>query len=187
VSRQVALLLALAFGVSACAASGSVAADCERLPGVRPGLCLIEAEDRRDAPGTSGPVLGAEDEQLSLADLAGTPLAVNFWGSWCGPCRTEQPELNEVAERFDGSVAFLGINVNDPVANAMAYQREFAPPYPSVHDPAGTFAAAFEGVGPGTMPSTILVDVEGRVAARIFGSTTATELSVLLSTLVEEG
>jgi thiol-disulfide isomerase/thioredoxin len=185
VPRLVALLALLAVAVG-CTGGGSVAAACERLPGVRPGLCLIDADDRVGAPTTPGPRLDAEDEELSLADLAGQPLVVNFWGSWCGPCRAEQPELNEVADRFSGEVTFLGVNVNDPRANALAYVREFEPPYPSIHDPAGTYSARFEGVGPGTMPSTILVDEDGRVAARIFGSTTETELSVLISHLLEE-
>jgi thiol-disulfide isomerase/thioredoxin len=186
VSRLVALLLLLAVAATGCTGSGSAAAACERLPGVRPGLCLIDPESRVAAPAGAGPVLGDEASELSLTERAGQPVVVNFWGSWCGPCRTEQPELNEVAERFDGAVSFLGVNVNDSSANALAYVREFAPPYPSIHDPAGTFAATFEGVGPNTMPSTILIDADGRVAARIFGSTTATELSVLTTRLLEE-
>lgn len=184
-SRLVALLALLALAAG-CTGGGSVAADCERMPGVRPGLCLIEGDDRADAPTAPGPRLDDAAAELSLADFAGSPLVVNFWGSWCGPCRTEQPELNEVADRFDAEVTFLGVNVNDPRANALAYVREFEPPYPSIHDPAGTYSAGFDGVGPGTMPSTILIDEDGRVAARIFGSTTETELSVLISRLLEE-
>lgn len=185
-SRLVALLALLALAAG-CTGGGSVAAACERMPGVRPGLCLTPADDRVDAPTVPGPQLDDESAELSLADFAGTPLVVNFWGSWCGPCRTEQPELNEVADRFGDDVSFVGVNVNDPRANALAYVREFAPPYPSIHDPAGTYSARFEGVGPATMPSTILIDADGRVAARIFGSTTETELSVLLSRLLEVG
>lgn len=186
-SRLVALVLALALAAAGCTGSGSEAAECERLPGVRPGLCLIPAEAREGAPAGEGPVLGEPDTRLSIPEQAGGhPLVVNFWASWCGPCRAEQPQLNDVAERFAGDVAFLGVNVQDPEANALAYVREFSPPYPSIADPAGTYTASFEGVGPNTMPSTILVDAQGRVAARILGATSDTELTVLISRLLEE-
>jgi thiol-disulfide isomerase/thioredoxin len=188
VSRLVALVLALGLAAAGCTSGGgSAAAECERIPGVRAGLCLTAPDARTAAPSGEGPVLGDEGATTSLGERAGQPVVVNFWGSWCGPCRAEQPELNEVADRFEGEVTFLGVNVNDPSANALAYVREFEPPYPSIHDPAGTYAASFEGVGPNTMPSTILVDAEGRVAARLFGATTATELTVLTSRLLEEG
>jgi thiol-disulfide isomerase/thioredoxin len=185
VSRPVVLVAVLALLAAGCT-GGASAADCERLPGVRPGLCLTDEGDREPAPTRTAPVLGDEATEMGLADVAGTPTVLNFWGSWCGPCRTEQPELNQVAERFDGEVAFLGVNVDDPVTNAQAFQREFDVPYPSVHDPAGSYAAAFGGIGPSVMPSTLLIDPEGRVAARIFGSTDETELTVLLEQLVTE-
>lgn len=179
----VLLLGALAVLLGACTGGD----DCdERLPGVRPGLCLTAPGDRGPAPTDPGPQLGDDDVELSVADFAGTPVVVNFWGSWCGPCRLEQPELNDVAETFAGDVAFLGVNVQDPVANARAYQAEFEPPYESIHDPRGSVAADFGGIGPSVMPSTLLLDAEGRVAARIFGSTTETELTVLLDRLLSE-
>jgi thiol-disulfide isomerase/thioredoxin len=187
VARLPLLLAVCALVLSACT-SGSEAAECEeRLPGVRPGLCLTPTDDRGAAPTEAGPVLGEDGVEASLTDLRGQPVVVNFWGSWCGPCRTEQPELNDVAEQFDGEVAFLGVNVTDPVPNATAYQREFDVPYESIHDPAGSFAARFGGIGPSVMPSTLLIDAEGRVAARIFGSTTGTELTVLKDRLLADG
>jgi thiol-disulfide isomerase/thioredoxin len=187
VSRPVALVAVLTLLAAGCT-GGADAADCERIPGVRPGLCLTDEVDREPAPQRTAPVLGEEDgTEAAVTDLAGAPGVLNFWGSWCGPCRTEQPELNVVAERFAGEVGFLGVNVDDPVPNATAFQREFDVPYPSVHDPAGSFAAAFGGIGPSVMPSTLLVDPDGRVAARIFGSTDETELTVLLEQLLAEG
>lgn len=185
-SRLVALLVVLAVAAAGCTASGSSAADCERLPGVRSGLCLIPPDARVEAPTAAGPVLGEDDEQTSLEERRGQPVVVNFWGSWCGPCRTEQPELNEVAERFEGQASFLGVDVQESAANGMAYLREFEPPYPSIHDPAGTYAATFD-VGTSAMPTTLLIDGDGRIAARIVGATTGTELSVLLTRLLEEG
>ncbi len=186
-SRLVVPLLGLALLLAACG-GGSAAAGCDRMPGVRAGLCITPADERVAAPTAGAPKLGDPDTEVAVADLGGDATVVNFWGSWCGPCRTEQPELNEVAERFADAVSFVGVNVQDRnESNALAFQREFEPPYPSVFDPAGTYAATFGGVGPSTMPSTILLDADGRVAARLIGSTTATELSVLLTRLLEEG
>ena len=174
---------ALALLAAACTGDGE---DCDRLPGVRPGLCITAPDDRGDAPTEPGPQLGDEAAELSVADFAGTPVVVNFWGSWCGPCRVEQPELNDVATTFADDVAFLGVNVQDPTANALAYLREFEPPYDSIYDPRGDIAARFGGIGPSVMPSTLLLDADGRVAVRLFGSTTDTELTVLLDRLLEE-
>ncbi len=179
------LFAGLALLAGACSSGGGE--DCERMPGVRPGVCITAPEDRGQAPTEPGPQLGADGEELAVTDFAGTPLVVNFWGSWCGPCRVEQPELNDVAETFAGEVAFLGVNVQDPVANARAYQAEFDVPYESIHDPRGSFAARFGGIGPNVMPSTLLLDEEGRVAVRLFGSTSDTELTVLLDRLLAEG
>lgn len=176
--RRLPLLLAVLGLVLSGCVGASAATGCERLPGVRPGLCPIPVGDREPAPVVHAPALGDGDE-LSVADLAGRLVVVNFWGSWCGPCRVEQPELNAVAEQLGDEAAFLGVNVADSSADAQAYVREFGVAYPSVFDPAGSYAARFGGIGPRAIPSTIVIDPEGRVAVRIIGSTTATELVVL--------
>ena len=180
-SRLTALLAALSLLLGACASDAA-----ERIPGVRPGVTIPVAEERPAAPSVRAPVLGAEDEELGVPDFAGRVLVLNFWASWCGPCRAEQPELNDVyAALPEDEVAFLGVNIQDSVVNAQAHEREFDMPYPSLFDPANVYAAAYEGVGPRSIPTTIIIDQEGRVAARLFGATTATEVMVLVSRLLE--
>lgn len=130
-----------------------------------------------------------EDEgaTLSLADLSGEIVVLNFWGSWCGPCREEQPDLNDAADALaDLPVQFLGVNVGDSVPNAQAHVREFAIPYPSLFDPSYAYAAEFGGVGPRSIPTTIIIDAQGRVAARLFGLTDRVEVSALVERLAEE-
>jgi thiol-disulfide isomerase/thioredoxin len=175
VSHRRVLLAVLVLLLAGCASSPS-AADCERIPGVRSGLCLIPVDDRGLAPTDPMPVLG-EDGELSLAELRGRVVVLNFWASWCGPCRVEQPDLNEAHGLLPADeVAFLGVNIEDTEPNATAHEREFAIPYPSLFDPGNDYASRFQGIGPRTIPSTIFIDPQGRVAARVFGVIGTTEL-----------
>lgn len=182
----IGLVLAIAIG-AVVVLTGGEATCTQRLPGVRQGVCLADPAERPDAPDVAVPVLG-EDDELSLDAYAGDVVVLNFWASWCGPCRREQPELNEAAEALDDmGVSFLGVNVqDDSTANALAHESEFAIPYPSLEDPAAAFAARFSGIGPRTLPSTVLVDRDGRVAVSLFGETTYDEVVTLARLLAEE-
>lgn len=179
-----ALLLSLSLLAGACA-SGSAE---ERIPGVRPGIALTPPEERVDAPADTGPVLGRDGETISLEELEGKVVVLNFWGSWCGPCRAEQPDLNEAYRQLpEDEVAFLGVDVQEPSeVNGIAHEREFSIPYPSIYDPANEYTSLFKGVGPRSVPTTILIDDEGRVAVTLFGTTNTTEVLVLAEMLLEE-
>lgn len=119
---------------------------------------------------------------LTQADLVGTVSVVNVWGSWCGPCRTEAPGLARVARQLGDRSRFLGINVRDNPASALAFERAFKIPYPSVHpDDAGTAILAFGGaLTAAAIPSTVVLDEEGRVAARVVGPVDAATLRQLV-------
>ena len=161
----------------------------EEVPGVRAGVTLPAPEDREPAPtDVEVQVLGEDGgEELALEDLAGQVVVLNFWASWCGPCRAEQPELNDAAEALaDLPVTFLGVNIDDTVPNALAHVREFDIPYDSVFDPSAAYASRFGAVGPRSIPTTILIDAEGRVAARLFGITDFIEVTALADRLAQE-
>lgn len=183
--RQAAsLIVALAVALAACTTG---APEGERIPGVRPGVTLPAPEARVGAPTDMVGVLGEEERELGVPSFEGEVLVLNFWASWCGPCRAEQPELNDAARALaDQPVSFLGVNIQDSEANALAHVREFDIPYPSLFDPANAYAARYKGVGPRSIPTTIVIDKQGRVAARLFGITTAIEVLALAERLAAE-
>jgi thiol-disulfide isomerase/thioredoxin len=160
----------------------------EPVPGVRAGVLLPAPEDRGSAPlDVAAPLLGEGDEEIALEELLGQVVVVNFWGSWCGPCRREQPELNTAAEALaDEPVTFLGVNVDDSVPNALAHEREFAMPYRSVYDDDASYAARFGGIGAAAVPTTLVIDGEGRVALRLIGETDALEVLAAVQRVLEE-
>lgn len=179
--------LALALVVSSCAS----APECDRIPGVRPGVCPLPVTERQPVPEVTLPVLPSDAalaagvSELSLADLGGRVVVVNFWASWCGPCRIEQPDLNAVDALLpDSDVVLVGVNIEDTEANALAHLAEFAVPYVSVFDPVNELAGRFDGIGARTIPSTVFVDAEGRVAARVLGLTDAREIAALAGAVV---
>ena len=132
----------------------------------------------RKAP---GPVSGRtlEGKRVSLSDYAGKVVVVNVWGSWCAPCRAEAPMLADAARDLaDRDVVFLGIDSRDPsTAAARAFVRRFQVPYPSIYDQRGSTLLSFRGtLTPNSVPSTVVVDRQGRVAASVLGEITRTTL-----------
>lgn len=122
------------------------------------------------------------------SDLDGEVAVYNVWGSWCVPCRTEAPVLAKVARETAGSVTFVGINVRDSEGAARAFERGQDVPYASLRSEDSNEALlAFGGLLGMAVPTTVVVDREGRVAARIVGPTTYVTLRELVDEVVDEG
>lgn len=121
--------------------------------------------------------------QLDSDNLRGRPAVVNVWGSWCGPCRAEAPILARVARDFEGRVRFLGLNVRDNPDAARAFERAYEVPYPSVHpdDSAGAILAFGGALTATAVPTTVVLDSEGRIAARVVGQVDASTLRGLVT------
>lgn len=106
------------------------------------------------------PECGVEGYRRLIRELRGTPVVVNFWGSWCPPCRDEAPHLADLAREFEGRVQFLGVNFRDARKSARDFIREFDLPFPSIFDPDYEILPALGYVG---WPVTLVYDAEGRV------------------------
>lgn len=127
-----------------------------------------------------------EGNDVDTADWAGSVVVVNTWYASCAPCRAEAPDLVDLAESKDG-VQFLGINTEDDAGAAQAFQRTFEVPYPSIEDRTGAVIAGLSGVVPlQAVPSTVILDQEGNVAARVVGQAEGSTLEALIDDVLAE-
>ncbi len=137
---------------------------------------FYKSGQRPEAPAVSGDtVTGAH---LSLSSYRGDTVVLNFWGSWCPPCRAEAPALASLAHQLQSKhVRFLGIDIRDEPDSAQAFVQTFNVSYPSLSDPNDQIALAFHStVPPAAIPTTLVIDRDGRIAARIFGAASYEEL-----------
>jgi thiol-disulfide isomerase/thioredoxin len=141
---------------------------------------LVAQADRRPAPTLRGTTL--DGDSLDIAALRGSVVVLNVWGSWCAPCKKEQPDLQRAFETLGPEgVHFVGINVRDRTkGNALAHYRRYGVTYPSFFDPSARLVARFADLPPSAIPTTIVVDREGKVAARVLGATSYDELVALV-------
>lgn len=151
----------------------SAEAETER-PYVQP-----EANLRAAAPNFELPAF--DGGTLQLADLRGQIVVLNFWASWCPPCRTEAPIFAQVSEAFrDRGVVFVGVNIQDNETDARAFLDEFEVGYRNGPDP-GEVATEYSVAA---IPTTILIDAEGRIARRWIGGLTEPRLTGFLEEML---
>jgi thiol-disulfide isomerase/thioredoxin len=128
---------------------------------------------------------------ISSSSLLGTVHVVNFWYAGCAPCFQEAPVLEKVYKSYDGKVPFLGVNTYDQAPTALEFERQQKVSYPSVIDVNTTsvqLAFSNSGVPANAVPTTLVIDKHGRVAARVTGEiTSASILTSLVNTVVKEG
>jgi peroxiredoxin len=147
---------------------------------------VIPADERAAAPEFSGQLLGGGE--FSSTELAGDVAVLNFWGSWCAPCRVETPEFQQVyADVKDQGVQFLGLNVKETSEQfAVAFVDRFGIEFPSLYDPRGEVALAFRGYPANAIPSTIVLDTQGRVAAVYTGTVSKKDLRTVIDRVLGE-
>ncbi len=193
VLRRVPFPAALAGGLvlalSGCVGDRAVASVQARTPQLKvvdPGPSgVFPIAERLPAPAISGTTL--DGEPLDVADLRGKVVVVNFWASWCAPCRAEAPNLRAVAERRKAEGAeFVGVAIKDDRDAAQAFERRQGIPYPSLFDQAGVVLTRFRALAPQVPPTTLVLDRQGRVAARFIGGVTEVELDGPVQSVLRE-
>ncbi|HEX5494286.1 MAG TPA: TlpA disulfide reductase family protein [Mycobacteriales bacterium] len=146
---------------------------------------VIARSDRKTAPSFSGDLVGGG--HFDSTSLAGDVAVVNFWGQWCGPCRVETPDFQKAyaATKSDG-VRFVGVDVKDSEQLAKAFLADKHITYPSLFDPDGRVALRFRNFPPNAIPSTIVLDRHGRVAAIFLGPLLTSDIQPLVTRLAAE-
>jgi len=163
--KRLALLLVFALAGCSGGGTGNVSDNANRFVAGDGRTIIYKAGDRKPAPVIDESTL--DGGHFDLAAQKGHVVVINFWASWCAPCRAEAADLEAVHQSTkDGAVAFVGVDSRDQkdAANAFTAGRVT---YPSLFDPAGRIALRFSDVPPNTFPATLVVDKQGKVAAVI--------------------
>jgi len=137
-------------------------------PIVARNLTRVPPDQRKELPAVSGQALGS-NKPISTQDYRGKVVVINVWGSWCPPCRKEAPDLQAASVETKDVAQFVGITSKDyDPAPAEAFVRSFKITYPSIYDPTGKVLLAFAGeLPPSAIPSTMIIDKNGRLAVRV--------------------
>lgn len=188
--RVVATIVGAGLLLTACSGSGMYAATpVVTIPATSAagsdivGLTVIPAGERAQSIVIGGET--ADGTELSTAQLAGDIVVVNAWASWCPPCIEELPLLASAADAYGGKgVSFVGLNsMDDPIAAASLLGSST---YPSIDDRDGAILATIPGVPPRSLPSTVILDRQGRIAVRIIGPVRPGQLEGVLEQLIAE-
>ncbi|MFK4109759.1 TlpA family protein disulfide reductase [Streptomyces sp. NPDC002176] len=184
-----AVAAAAALTLSACGSGGTSGGggDTNFVTGDN-GVDTADKGERADAPDLSGKTI--DGKTLDVADYKGKVVVLNVWGSWCGPCREEAKYFSKVSQAYEGNgVQFVGINTRDTSTTpALAFEKAHDIAYPSLYDPTGKLMLRFPKgtLNPQLIPSTLVLDRNGKVAARALEALDDTALLKMLKPVLAE-
>ena len=184
-AASAAALAVAALAVAGCSSAGDdggadrgyVSGDSAVLP--------VPPDERREPVQLAGDTV--DGASLDLASLRGKPVVLNVWRSDCAPCRKEAGELRAAATELGArNASFVGLNTDDQLASAKSFERTFAVGYPSLFDPGDLLISLRGSVPPNALPTTLVLDRQGRIAARVSGATTKRTVVGLVQDVLKE-
>jgi thiol-disulfide isomerase/thioredoxin len=184
VKRVIAALLLLAsFSLTACSETPKASNTYQSGDGA---VTEFKQPDRKPAVSWSGTT--SDNQQISSENLTGVVTVMNFWYASCPPCRREMPDLVALSDEFNGKAQFIGVNVRDSADTANAFKKTFKVNYPTLMDATdGSVVLSFTSVvAPSAVPTTLVIDRQGKVAARILGLADKSILRTLIQTVIDE-
>ena len=132
------------------------------------------APEETERPKVEAPdftAVDADGTEVKLSDYVGKPIVLNFWASWCSPCKSEMPEFNAAWEELDGEVQFLMVNMTDGARETVESAREYGEgegfTFPVLFDTGSEAAIAYSAY---SLPTTYFIDAEGYLVARAVGA-----------------
>lgn len=149
-------------------------------------IVVLAPDQRQPAPAISGTAL--DGSTIDIADYLGKVVVLNVWASWCAPCRAEAPGLQAASQELaDRGVQFVGLNTRDSSASADGFVKSFGVTYPSIVDQDGRLQLRFgDSLPPQAIPSTVVIDSQGRVAARALGKVSEDSLRGIVEDVMSE-
>jgi thiol-disulfide isomerase/thioredoxin len=180
-----AAVVVAAFLPAACAAATTMSTGAATQTVEAPGVSRIAMGDRRMAPHLSGTTL--DGSHFALDEVAGDVVVVNIWASWCAPCRVESPVLAGLERQLAAQrVRFVGIDETDTTTAAKRFVASAGARYPQLVDSDGTLLGQLPLLPQKGIPSTLILDRHGRMAARVIGPVTGGEIHTLVNEVLHE-
>ena len=185
--RRLAAVVLAAVALAGCSSADASAPAGSGFVSGDGSITLLDAAARPAAPALAGTTL--DGAQYRLADDLGSVVVLNVWASWCAPCRAEAPTLAALStELAPQGVRFVGLDTRDSDDAARAFVARQGIDYPNVIDRDGRLQLLFgDSLPPQAIPSTIVIDQQGRVAGRILGKASASDLRGMIEPLLAEG
>lgn len=134
--------------------------------------------EERPRPAPPLPPKVVQGPRATLATLRGRPALVDFWASWCEPCREEAPELAKLDRTLHGSVAVVGVDYTDQPGPARSFIHRYGWRFPVLGDPTGAYGDRF---GLSGLPTAVVLDARGRIVEKLRGPQTEAGLQAALA------